>query len=110
MTASKNDDHWPAKMCAVIDGSAGAVTRGKDTFFDPANYVEFSAARMAVIDLDVAAGKLSDDYQAARPDLPWKQLARARDKYARHYEDIDREVVWNLLVNRLPALAMALRD
>ncbi|HZJ04378.1 MAG TPA: HepT-like ribonuclease domain-containing protein [Nocardioidaceae bacterium] len=109
MTAAKDDYYWAAEMCAVIDAAARVVARGKDTFFDPANSVEFSAARMAVIDLDVAAAKLSHDYKAARPDLPWKQLARTRDKYAHHYEDIDREVVWNLLVNRLPALAKALR-
>lgn len=110
MRAGKDDHFWASEMCAVIDATARIVARGKDTFFDPANSVEFAAARMAVIDLDVAADGLSDEYKAARPDLPWKQLSRTRDKYAHHYSDIDREVVWNLLVNRLPDLALALRD
>jgi len=110
MKAGKDDHFWASEMCAVIDASARIVARGEDTFFDPAHSVEFGAARMAVIDLDVAAGSLSDEYMAARPDLPWKQLARTRDRHAHHYSDIEREVVWNLLINRLPELALALRD
>lgn len=107
---SKGDDFWAVELCAIIDATAHIVERGLDTFFDPGNIVEFNAARMAVIDLDVAAEHLSDEYKSARPDLPWKQLARTRDKYAHHYEDIDREVVWNLLVSRLPAFAAAIRS
>ena len=110
MQTVKGDDYWVVEMCAVIDATDQIVKRGEDTFFDSSNSVEFGAARMAVIDLDVAAENLSDEFKATRSDLPWKALARARDKYAHHYEDIDREVVWNLLVNRLPALAKTLRS
>jgi len=56
---------------------------------------------MIVIELGVAAQRLSDEFKNAHPG-PWRALARARDKYAHHYEDIDRGVVWELLEHRLP--------
>jgi uncharacterized protein with HEPN domain len=105
----KDDSYWVAQMIDIIDRSQQIVRRGEPVFFDPGNQVEFWAARMVVLDLDVAAEKLSDGFRRKHPDVPWSALARARDKYAHHYEDIDRSVVWNLIAIRLPRLATALR-
>lgn len=95
-------------MAAVIDRSSQIVQRGRDNFFDLDNAVEFLAARMIVIELDVAADHVTDEFKAAHPG-PWQALARARDKYAHHYGDIDRGVVWQLLASRLPRWAAELR-
>lgn len=105
----KGDPYWVAEMVRIIDQAGQIVRRGPAVFFDSQNHVEFGAARMVVIDLDVAAEKLSDGFRRQHPDVPWAALARTRDKYAHHYGDIDREVVWRLLAKRLPAMATILR-
>jgi uncharacterized protein with HEPN domain len=92
-------------MLRIIGHSRQIVDRGERTFFEASNSVEFGAARMVVLDLDVAAEHLTDGFKATLPQIDWRALARTRDKYAHHYEDIDRAVVWNLLVRRLPAMA-----
>lgn len=96
-------------MVKIIELGDQIVRRGDETFFDPNNTVEFGAARMLVMDLDVAAKHLSEEFKASLSEIEWRALARARDKYGHHYEDIDRVVVWNLLKKRLPAMAETLR-
>lgn len=96
------DDHVTvAERVSVARQAEQVVARGRDAFFDEHNVVEFLAARMIVIELDVAADRVSNAFKHAHPG-PWRALARARDKYAHHYEDIDRGVVWELLERRLP--------
>jgi len=34
--------------------------------------------------------------------IPWKEMARMRDKITHHYFDIDYEVVWKILKEELP--------
>ncbi|HEY5878676.1 MAG TPA: HepT-like ribonuclease domain-containing protein [Nakamurella sp.] len=89
------------EMVAVARQAEQVVARGREVFFEEANVVEFLAGRMIVIELDVAADRVSDEFKTAHPG-PWRALSRARDKYAHHYEDIDRGVVWELLEHRLP--------
>jgi uncharacterized protein with HEPN domain len=89
------------EMVAVARQAEQVVARGRAAFFDEANAVEFLAGRMIVIELDVAAERVSDEFKIAHPG-PWQALARARDRYAHHYADIDRGVVWELLEHRLP--------
>jgi transcriptional regulator with XRE-family HTH domain len=86
----------------VLDaiGSQEVVARGRDVFFDRSNHVEFSAARMTVIDLDVAADRRSSAFKEALPEIDRRALARTRDRYADHSEDIDRLAVWNLIERR----------
>jgi uncharacterized protein with HEPN domain len=98
---SDDDAAQIRKMISVALQAEQVVARGRDLFFDEANVVEFLAGRMIVIELDVAAERVSDDFKIAHPG-PWQALARARDKFAHHYEDIDRGVVWELLEHRLP--------
>jgi uncharacterized protein with HEPN domain len=101
------------ELIAVARQAEQVVARGREVFFNEANVVEFLAGRMIVIELDVAAERVSDEFKMAHPG-PWRALSRARDKYAHHYEDIDRGVVWELLERRLPQwsseLAAAVRS
>ena len=105
----KDDTYWAREMVRIIDQARSIVRRGEKMFFDPDNPVEFGAARMVVLDLDVAADHLSDEFKESLPDINWQALAKTRDKYAHHYADIDRDVVWNLLKRRLPGMADNLR-
>lgn len=105
------DDTWVANECIrLINESQRIVARGRDTFFDPDNPVEFGAARMAVIDLNTAAERFSDEFKADHPSLPWKALARTRSKFAHHYEDINRDLVWNMITKEMPQMVVVLQE
>jgi uncharacterized protein with HEPN domain len=36
------------------------------------------------------------------PEIPWKYMARIRDKIAHFYFGIDYEIVWDVIKNKLP--------
>lgn len=45
-----------------------------------------------------------DDYE----DLPWKFMARIRDKIAHFYFGIDHKIVWQVATEKLPAIKPAI--
>lgn len=105
------DDSWVARECVrLINDSQRIVDRGREAFFDPDNPVEFGAARMAVIDLNTAFEKFSDEFENAHPSLPWRALARTRSKFAHHYEDINRDLVWNMITKEMPQMVTTLQE
>ncbi len=42
--------------------------------------------------------------------MPWKLLARMRDRMSHRYFDVDYEVVWDTLAVDLPLLRRAIED
>ncbi|WP_121254978.1 DUF86 domain-containing protein [Nocardioides ferulae] len=96
------DRRHVAELARLMSEAARIVERGEQTFLAQGNPVEFLAGRMLIIDVDTAAERISADFKAAHPG-DWRALARARDKYAHHYDDIDRVLVWRVLANRFPA-------
>ena len=47
---------------------------------------------------------IRDDYE----DLPWKFMARIRDKIAHFYFGIDYKIVWQVATEKLPAIKPAI--
>jgi uncharacterized protein with HEPN domain len=52
-----------------------------------------------------AAKKVPDEIRAKYPSVPWKEMAGMRDKLIHFYFGVDREAVWLVVKERLPALA-----
>lgn len=42
--------------------------------------------------------------------LPWKDMARMRDKISHVYFGVDYEIVWNVIRERLPKIKPIIRD
>lgn len=98
------------RECLRILGDAEQIfARGKDAFLDPANSVEFGAARMAVVDLDIATERFDQAFRDAHPDIPWRAIAKSRDKFAHHYENINRDLVWDTVAGDFPRVAGVFR-
>jgi uncharacterized protein with HEPN domain len=106
----KNDDYWAADMLDCIYSADNIIDRGEETFFEEDNTVEIAAARQHIIDLDTVADRLSPEFREAHPEIPWKRFARARDRLAHHYDNVNRDVVWNVLINEFPKIRAVLKD
>lgn len=50
-----------------------------------------------------AAKQVPDDVRARAPEIPWRQTAGTRDKLAHDYFGVDLDLVWDVVVNELPA-------
>lgn len=53
-----------------------------------------------------AAKKLPDDFKSSYPQVEWKKMAGTRDLLIHHYFGIDWEIVWDIIINKLPDLSI----
>ena len=51
-----------------------------------------------------ATKNLSDEFKASHPEIEWRKIAGMRDKLVHHYFGVDWEVVWIVLVDKIPPL------
>ncbi len=51
-----------------------------------------------------AAGKVSREFRAERPDLPWNEMSGLRNRLAHAYFDVDIEVLLDIVAKDLPRL------
>jgi len=51
-----------------------------------------------------AVKRLSPEFRAAHPEVPWKLIAGTRDKLIHFYEGVDLEEVWGMVTSDLPEL------
>jgi uncharacterized protein with HEPN domain len=55
-----------------------------------------------------AVKNLSDDLRQEHPEVKWRKVAGLRDKLIHHYFEVDWNVVWDVVTNKLPELKVQL--
>ena len=51
-----------------------------------------------------AVKRISPEFRAAHPEVPWRVIAGTRDKLIHFYEGVDLEEVWKMVSSDLPQL------
>jgi uncharacterized protein with HEPN domain len=51
-----------------------------------------------------AAKNVSDPLKTRFPDIPWREMAGLRDRIIHGYFDISYDIVWDVIINRLPEI------
>ena len=51
-----------------------------------------------------AAARVSDDFVAQHPEIPWRQIIGMRNRMIHGYDDIVLSVVWEVLRTHIPDL------
>lgn len=57
-----------------------------------------------------AAKNVSQEFRDKYPKIPWREIARTRDKITHHYFEIDVEQIWNILQNDLQPLKKQVKE
>ena len=80
-------------------------------FKGPAEKAEFledaktqSAILHQLLIVGEAIKRISPEFRAAHPDVPWKLIAGTRDKLIHFYEGVDLDEVWRMVSSDLPQL------
>jgi uncharacterized protein with HEPN domain len=51
-----------------------------------------------------ASRRLSDEFRANHPEIPWKSMAGMRSRLIHNYDDVDLNQVWDVVQQDIPAL------
>jgi uncharacterized protein with HEPN domain len=80
-------------------------------FIGPADKAEFlgdaktqSAVLHQLLIIGEAVKRMSPEFRASHPEVPWKPIAGTRDKLIHFYEGVDLEEVWKMVSADLPEL------
>jgi uncharacterized protein with HEPN domain len=84
------------------------ATRGRAAF-DQNELAQTAIIRWIEIIGEAARG-LSGDLRQAHPEVPWRQMVAMRNVVVHGYFDIDIELVWSVVKNDLPKLALQVRS
>ena len=63
-----------------------------------------SAVLHQLLVIGEAVKRLSPEFRAAHPEVPWRLIAGTRDKLIHFYEGVDLEEVWKMMTSDLPEL------
>jgi uncharacterized protein with HEPN domain len=64
----------------------------------------FNAVVRAIEIVGEAAKSIPEELRAKYPAIPWREMAGMRDKVVHHYFGVDKEAVWIVAKERVPAL------
>lgn len=71
------------------------------------------AKRAFVRSLEVigeASKNFPKEYRESHPGVPWKMMARMRDRLIHHYFGVDYPVVWDTILSDVPQLAEKIEE
>lgn len=68
------------------------------------------AVERAIQIIGEAANRVSPDYRAAHPEIPWRRIIAQRNVLVHEYADIEDRLVWDLIQDHLPELVKQLED
>ena len=63
-----------------------------------------SAVLHQLLVIGEAVKRLSPEFRATHPEVPWRLIAGTRDKLIHFYEGVDLEEVWKMVTSDLPEL------
>ncbi len=97
--------HMLDEVCFVLDTVNG---KAKDEVM--LNGILFRAVTRSIEIIGEASKKLSDEFKDANPAIEWKKIGRTRDILIHVYFDIDNDIVWDIIVEKIPALGSYISD
>ncbi|MBE3069798.1 MAG: DUF86 domain-containing protein [Planctomycetes bacterium] len=103
-------DRDPAAVLDIVTAARLILEfkRGMDFATFASDAKTLSAIIHQLLIIGEATKRLSAEFKAAHPAIPWQDVARMRDKMIHHYEEVNRREVWRAAETDIPALLDAL--
>ena len=103
----ERDKEHIAHILLRIERLKRFAAQGKDAFLTSDELHDAIERNFEV--LGEAASRVSDTVRQRHPEVAWRDIIGFRTILAHDYEDVSDEVVWESLMNDLPALEAQMR-
>lgn len=105
----------PAERDAALILDMALAARDALGFVADLDEAAFLASRLhqnavihSVAVIGEAAGKVSAEFRAAHPEIPWRDITGMRHRLIHGYAEVRLDVVWAVVTGRLPGLLKTL--
>ena len=96
-------------MIEAAESAAQFIAGRSRSDLDTDRMLLFAVVR-AIEVVGEAASKLSEEFRAAHPGIPWRAIVGMRNRLIHAYFDIDTETVWETTTQELPPILNQLRE
>lgn len=69
------------------------------------NDEKLSAILYQITIIGEATKRISPDFRSQHPAIPWREMAGMRDVIVHEYDQLDLDIIWDVIENKLPELA-----
>ena len=88
--------------CAQIDETVERFGADGDLFVR--DNVYHNAVSLCILQIGELVANLSDEFRAAHPGIPWREIKLMRNIVAHRYGTVDHTITWDVVENDIPAL------
>jgi uncharacterized protein with HEPN domain len=101
MTAPRTYLDYLSDILLAID-DIEAFTRGLDEPGFAGDRKTVYAVTRAIEIIGEAVKRIPEEVQARHPEVPWRPMARMRDRVIHRYDSVDPAIVWKTVTDDLP--------
>lgn len=74
------------------------------------NDEKLSAILYQITIIGEATRRISQDFRNQYPAIPWREMAGMRNIIVHEYDQIDLDIIWDVIENKLPELTILLNS
>jgi uncharacterized protein with HEPN domain len=93
---------------SLAAADARSFTEGLDEFAFLSSRLHQNAVIRSLEIIGEAAGKISPEFRAAHPEIPWRKITGTRHRLIHGYGEVRLDIVWAVVQDDLPPLIATL--
>lgn len=105
--SQRDDQVYIGHMIDTANKAIGFVAGRSREDFDHDEQLRLAVTHLLQV-IGEAARRVSLDFRAAHPEIPWKAIVGMRSKVVHDYLNVDEDVVWDTIKNDLAPLVVEL--
>lgn len=106
----RHDDTVSLRQMLDNARKALSVVEGRSRSYLDDNWIPTLALIQLLQIVGEAARRLSEDFRARHPEVPWAEIIGFRNRLIHGYDTVDLDRLWRVLQDDLPPVARRLED